>query len=221
MVHPRLQGRFDKKTPAAPLGAQRADAPPRADAGEHHPRAQLRQADGPRFGRPWGGVGGHRFLQQQRRLGQVGQNQVGPGAQALHGADHLRPKGAVQLSAVPQHRVHQLEGLRPQGKRLLHQMGLGGVRQIPGIDGVKPHAKALIMGQRGRAVARVGQLGRGAQTAGVGGQHRRGQRHRLHPQRGQNWHDDRQCRPPVAGQVMDAQHRFGTLGKGHGISSFM
>ena len=69
-------------------------------------------------------------------------------------------------------------------------MGLGGVRQIPGIDGVEPHAKTLIVGQCGRAVARIGQLGWSTQPAGVGGQHRRGQRHRLQPQRGQHRYDD-------------------------------
>ena len=59
------------------------------------------------------------------------------------------------------------------------------------------------MGQRRRAVGRICQLGGGTQPARVGGQHRRGQRDRLHPQRRKHRYDDRQRRPAEPRQVMD------------------
>ena len=131
--------------------------------------------------------------------------------------EELKP--GVHPAVVAQHRVHHGQGVGPQVQRLLRQLGLVGVGQVTGVDAVEPQPQPVIVGQRGGTVTGVGHPGRGAQPAGVGVQHRGGQRHRLHAQRRQHRHNDRQRRPPETGQVVDAKDSFG--GGIHGQRSFL
>ena len=131
MVQTGDQRRFDQVPLPAAGRPHAADAAPVGQAvhtGNHNLRGNARQPRGLGGGLLGAGHAGQRVAQQQGRLGAVGHNQVGFAAQVVHGGHHLSPHAAVQPAAVAQHGVDDLERLRPQLKRLLHQFGLVGVR---------------------------------------------------------------------------------------------
>lgn len=155
---------------------------------------------------------GHRIAQQQGSFGGVGQNQAGTGTQGIHGGHHFRRKAAVHPAVVAHHGVNHRQGVRPKVHGLLYQLGLAGIGQVAGINAVKPQAKAAVMLQGCGAVTGVGQLGRGAQPARVGGKHCCWYGNGLCPQRRKHRHNDRKPCPPKAGQIMDAQNCFRCIG---------
>ena len=139
------------------------------------------------------------LLQKQLRFGVVGQDQIRRTAQAADALDQRRGNGGIGLAVIAHHRVHHLVGGRPQGKGFFSQRYLCFAAQIAGIDTIKLQFQRLIVLQRGHAVGAAVHPGGGAQTAGVGGKHHRGQCHRLEAHDRQHGQDHRKAAPPYAG----------------------
>ena len=199
---------FDHKAVGAAAGA--ADVLAQRQAGDHGTGGQSRQL----VGQCLGGCVIQRIihgstLQQKLRLGVVGQDQVGRPAQLPDAADEFRGHGGIGLAVVAHHGVHHLVGRRPQSKGFFGQCHLRFAAQVAGINAVKIQAQCMIMLQSGLAVGTAVQTGRGAQPAGMGGKHHRGQSHRLQPHDRQHRQDHRQTAAAHAGQIMDAEDLFG------------
>ena len=148
------------------------------------------------------------LLQKQLRLGVVGQNQVCRAAQAADALDQRRGNGGIGLAVIAHYGVHHLVGGRPQGKGFFSQRYLCLAAQIAGIDTIKLQSKGLVVLQRGHAVGAAVHPGGGAKAAGVGGEHHRGQCHRLEAHDRQHRQDHRKAAPAHAGQIVDAKDLF-------------
>ena len=147
-----------------------------------------------------GGVIG---VAEQTGFGQIGQDQIGLAAKLAHtGQERFHPN--VKTPMVGQNRVHHLECVGPERKRLVDQLLLGFAGQITGIDAVKFHAQLAVMVQRGLSV--VGQRLHGgfAQTAGVGGKQSGGQQNGLMAHCRQHRRGNAQAATSHTGQIMDA-----------------
>lgn len=118
----------------------------------------------------------------------------------------------IGLAVIAHYGVHHLVGGRPQGKGFFSQRYLRLAAQIAGIDTIKLQSKGLVVLQCGHAVGTAVHPGGGAKAAGVGGEHHRGQRHRLEAHDRQHRQDHRKAAPAHAGQVVDAKDLFGFNG---------
>ena len=129
-------------------------------------------------------------------------------AQIADALDQRRGNSGIGLAVIAHHGVHHLVGGRPQGKGFFSQRYLCFAAQIAGIDTIKLQSQLLIVLQCGHAVGTAVHPGGGAQTAGVGGKHHRGQCHRLEAHDRQHRQDHRKAAPAHAGQVVDAKDLF-------------
>lgn len=116
--------------------------------------------------------------------------------------------GGIGLAVIAHYGVHHFVGGRPQGKGFFSQRYLCLAAQIAGIDTIKLQSKGLVVLQRGHAVGAAVHPGGGAKAAGVGGEHHRGQCHRLEAHDRQHRQDHRKAAPAYAGQIVDAKDLF-------------
>ena len=198
---------FDDEAVCAGTGT--ADVLAQRQAGDHRVGGQRLQSICQRLRRGIVQLLGHGLLlQKQLCFGVVGQDQVCRAAQIADALDQRRGNSGIGLAVIAHHGVHHLVGGRPQGKGFFSQRYLCFAAQIAGIDTIKLQFQRLIVLQRGHAVGAAVHPGGGAQTAGVGGKHHRGQRHRLEAHDRQHGQDHCKAAPAYAGQIVDAKDLF-------------
>ena len=198
---------LDHEAVAACTGA--GDVLVQLQAGDHHVGGQRRrQLVGQRPGAFLVQLSGQLFFQQQAGLGGVGQDEVGPAAELPHPIDEGRGHGRVSLAVVAHHGVYHLIGRGPEVKGLFGQRGLLLASEVAGVNAVEAQPQLPVMFQCGLAVGAAVQTGRCPEAAGVGGEHHRGQCHRLDAHDAEHRQDDRQTAASHTGKVMDAENFF-------------
>ena len=148
--------------------------------------------------------------QHEGGLGQVGNDDIGLAAQLAHLLGKFRGEAGVEHAVVRHGGVGVDQGAvaAETVEELAHQVDLLEGAQVAGVDGVKMD---VLVGPVVRdGVDLLGQVVEGEvfEAAGVGGEHHRGQRHRLDAHDAEHRQDDRQTAAPHTGKVMDAENFF-------------
>ena len=186
-------------------------------AGQHHGPAALqaqRLHDLPVTGLVAGqGVVG--AVQQQRRLRQIGGDDIRLLRQAGGARAHGGGVGLVDLAVVAHHRVHHHQGVRfPElPDERLHNADLLLTAQKAAVDGLELQVQGLPVGGHLGHLAGHVQEGEPLEPAGVGGEKGGGQGAALDAHGGEDGDGDGQGAPAEAGQVVDRSNAGGSHGR--------